>query len=101
MPWYVKLVCIFGLAWFCVRFTAGMVAQTRVWTPRTIAWFVGILLWGIAMGGITYYYHLHEEPQEDNEDTTAASMRGLAKPGVTTYDARKGQDHAAYNGSQH
>jgi hypothetical protein len=91
MPWYIKFACIFGLAWCSVRFTAGMVEQSTVWTRRTIAWFAGILLFGIAMGGITYYYHLHEEPQDDDEDTTAASIR-MTTPGVF-HDARQGQEH--------
>jgi hypothetical protein len=94
MPWYIKLACILGLAWCSVRFTAGLVEQNKVWTRRTIAWFAGILLFGIAMGGITYYYHLHEEPEDDDEDTTAASVHLLRKstPGAFLHDARKSSD---------
>jgi hypothetical protein len=80
MPWHIKLACVFGLAWCCVRFTAGMVEQNKVWTRRTIAWLAGILLFGIAMGGITYYYHLHEEPADDDGDATAAAIR-IVTPG--------------------
>ncbi len=97
MPWYIKLTCIVGLAWCCTRFTAGIVEQSKVWTRRTIAWFAAILLFGIAMGGITYYYHLHEEPQDD-EDTTAASIR-IVTPGAFLYDARKSKDHDAQHGN--
>ena len=94
MPWHIKLFCIFGLAWCCVRFTAGIVEQNKVWTRRTIAWFSGILLFGIAMGGITYYYHLHEEPEDDEEDTTAASLQLLrtSTHGVFLHDASQGRD---------
>jgi hypothetical protein len=99
MPWYIKLACVFGLAWCCVRFTASLVEQSRVWTRRTIAWFAGILLVGIAMGGITYYYHLHEEPEDDDQDTTAASLR-IGTPGVIVYDARKVKERYAPNGHQ-
>jgi hypothetical protein len=91
MPWHIKLACVFGLAWCCVRFTAGIVEQKNVWTQRTIAWFAGIILFGIAMGGITYYYHLHEDPGDDEEDTTAASAR-IPTPGVFLYDAHQGRD---------
>ena len=92
MPWYIKLVCILGLAWCSVRFTAGIVEQNKVWTRRTIAWFAGILLFGIAMGGITYYYHLHEEPDDDDDDTTAASLQFLrtSTHGVCLHDASQG-----------
>jgi hypothetical protein len=99
MPWHIKLACIAGLAWCCVRFTAGIVEQNKIWTRRTVAWFAGILLFCIAMGGITYYYHLHEEPEDDDQDTTAASVR-IAAPGVFLYDARKGKEHHARNGNQ-
>jgi hypothetical protein len=91
MPWHIKLACVFGLAWCCVRFTAGIVEQNKVWTRRTIGWFAGMLLFGIAMGGITYYYHLHEEPEDDDEDTTAASVY-IATPGGLLFDARSGQN---------
>jgi hypothetical protein len=72
MPWYVKLGCILGLAWCCVRFTAGLVEQQKVWTGRTLGWFAGILLFCIVMGGITYYYHLHEQ-LDDGDDNTISS----------------------------
>jgi hypothetical protein len=100
MPWYIKLACIVGLAWCCVRFTASIVEQSKVWTGRTITWFAAILLFGLAMGGITYYYHLHEEPEDDDQDTTAASIR-IATPGVFLNDARKGKEQIAQNGNQH
>jgi hypothetical protein len=74
MPWYVKLGCILGLAWCCVRFTAGIVEQRKIWTGRTFGWFAGILLFCVAMAGITYYYHLHEETNDGNDDTTATAV---------------------------
>jgi hypothetical protein len=74
MPWYTKLVCIVGLAWCCVRFTASIVETQKVWTRRTISWFASIILLCALMGGITYYYHLHEEPDEGNDDKTAGAV---------------------------
>jgi hypothetical protein len=74
MPWYVKLGCISGLAWCCVRFTAGVVEQPEVWTRRTMGWFAAIVVFCIAMGGITYYYHLHENPDDGDEDSTATAV---------------------------
>jgi hypothetical protein len=72
MPWYLKLFLIVGLAWCCVRFTAGLVEQQQVWTRRTISWFAAIILFCIAMGAITFYYHLHEQQDDGDDDTTAA-----------------------------
>jgi len=90
MPWHIKLACVLGLAWCSVRFTAGIVEQKNIWTRRTIAWLVGILLFGIAMGGITYYYHLQEGPEDEDDDATAASVR-VTTPGIL-YDAHKKRD---------
>jgi hypothetical protein len=79
LPWYSKLSCVLAFAWCCVRFTAGMVEQPKTWNRRTIGWFVGIVLIGMTMAGITFYYHLHEVPDEqDTDDTTSASL--LANP---------------------
>jgi hypothetical protein len=81
MPWYTKLGCIVGLAWCCVRFTAGIVEQQKVWTRRTVGWFAGILLFCVVMGGITYYYHLHEQQDDDDDDTSAATA-SVSSPGI-------------------
>ena len=72
LPWYIKLICVLGSAWCCVRFTAGIVEQTKAWNRRSIGWLLGIVFFAIAMGSIVYYYHLHEEPDDDSNDTTAA-----------------------------
>lgn len=79
LPWYIKLICVLGSAWCCVRFTAGMVEQTKAWNRRSVGWLLGIVFFAIAMGSIVYYYHLHEEPDDDSNDTTAAVS---ASPGA-------------------
>jgi hypothetical protein len=77
MPWYTKLICVVATAWCCVRFTAGIVEHQKVWNGRTIAWFGGIVALCMVMGAITYYYHLHEEPdQPDSDETTTTAMSG-------------------------
>lgn len=74
LPWYSKLLLTLALAWCCVRFTAGLVEQPG-WTRRTTLWFAGIVIVSIAMAGLTYYYHLHEVPDEsDSDDTTATTV---------------------------
>jgi hypothetical protein len=91
MPWYFKLGCIAGLAWCCVRFTAAIVEQQKVWAPRTLGWFAGILLFCIVMGGITYYYHLHEESDDGDDDTTSAAI-DINNRGILFYEAGKRSD---------
>jgi len=75
LPWYIKLACSISLAWCSVRFTAALVEHEKAWNQHTLVWFTGILLIALAMGGITYYYHLHEVPDEqDTDDTTSTSI---------------------------
>jgi hypothetical protein len=92
LPWYIKLGCSLSLAWCSVRFTAAIVEHEKAWNQHTAVWFIGMIVVAIAMGGITYYYHLHEVPDEpDSEDNTSTSIirpewrRTMAwnfKPGV-------------------
>jgi len=72
LPWYIKLVGVLGMACCCVRFTAAIVEHTNAWNRRSIGWLLGICFLAIAMAGITYYYHLNEEPSDDSSDTTAS-----------------------------
>lgn len=75
IPWYTKLISIAGLAWCSVNFTAALVEQQKVWTLRMVLWLAAIVLFCVAMGTITYYYHLHEQTDDqDDGDTTAAAV---------------------------
>lgn len=83
LPWYVKLGLALAGAWCSVRFTAAMVEHEKAWNVHSAMWFAWIILVVAAMGGITYYYHLHEVPDEsDTEDTTSTSLRrpGWSEP---------------------
>jgi hypothetical protein len=82
LPWYIKLSCVMGMSLCIVRFTAGMAEQERVWNRSTSFWLSGMLGIAMIMGAITYYYHLHEVPDEsDSEDSTATSV-SIARPGI-------------------
>lgn len=75
LPWYIKLACSLSLAWCSVRFTAGLVEHEKAWNHHTAVWCIGMIIVAIAMGGITFYYHLHEVPDEpDTDDTTQTSL---------------------------
>jgi hypothetical protein len=76
LPWYTKLVCGVGLSWSVVRFTSGLVQSESAWNRRTLRWSAVMVLFMVAMGGIVYYYHLHETPDEpDSEDAAATSVQ--------------------------
>ena len=75
MPWYTKLGCSVALAWCAVRATAASMENARAWNRSTRLWFLAIVLIGAFMTGITYWYHLHEVPdQMDSDENTANSV---------------------------
>jgi len=67
MPWYDKLVLPVALAWVVVLATASAASREKVWNGTTV-WCVAIaLLIAGAMAALTYYYHLHEDDEQDPE----------------------------------
>jgi hypothetical protein len=81
LPWYAKLVLVTAFASCIVGFTASIVEQSRAWTGRTVRWISGMLLIALAMGLITFYFHLHEVPDEqDNGDSNSTSV-SIGLPG--------------------
>jgi hypothetical protein len=81
MPWYIKLVCGVSMACCCIRFTAGLVEEPRAWNSRSARWLGGLIVIAMVMGGITYYYHLHEaQDDQDTDDNTATSVKVADPP---------------------
>lgn len=78
MPWYWKLSLGCGGCLAVVQFTRSIIERERFWSGATIVWFGCILFVAILMGAATYYYHLHESPEETDseESTTAARVFG-------------------------
>jgi hypothetical protein len=75
MPWYWKMLLGVGACWAIVRLTAAMIERERTWTKRSVTWMICVLLFAISMGAATYYYHLHEAPDEpEQEEGTTASL---------------------------
>lgn len=75
MPWHWKLLLGGGTAWAIVRLSAAVIERERVWTLRSCFWFVGVVMFAVAMAMATYYYHLHEATDDtDQEEGTTASL---------------------------
>ncbi|HWZ30007.1 MAG TPA: hypothetical protein VNX18_01660 [Bryobacteraceae bacterium] len=77
MPWYVKLGFVAGLALTTVAGTASAVAHERAWNAKTVACLLIALLLAGGMGGVTYYYHVHENDDADNGEETNVATAGL------------------------
>lgn len=75
MPWYWKLIPVVGISGSIVGFTSATAASERAITRKSAVWALTIILFGVAMGLITYYYHVNEPlDEQDDEGTTAALM---------------------------
>jgi hypothetical protein len=109
LPWYAKLILSMSMAWCCVRFTAGIVEHESVWTARTIFWLAAMLLLASTMAAITFYYHLHEEPDgadsDENTATTVSTFRSVDKRqtiiGNRSLWSRLGLELVGYKGVRH
>lgn len=73
IAWYLKLSCGVALAWSAVRMTSAMVENTRAWNRATVKWFAAVLAVSLLAIGITYWYHLHEVPDEPDTDQNSAT----------------------------
>ncbi len=67
MPWFFKFFLACGLAGAIVKLTAVSLAEGG---RRTWLWGAIVALFLIAAGLITYYYHLNE-PLDSDEETTS------------------------------
>jgi hypothetical protein len=83
MPWYVKLAVIGGFCWAFVRFSAALARPCKWANRRSLGWLLAIFAIVAAMGLITYYYHLHEPPDDsDSDDTPGTSVSIPDRPGT-------------------
>lgn len=73
MPWYAKLVLGCAVSATIVGLTSAMAREERASNRRTGYWAIVLLLLALAMGAITYYYHLHEAVDDSDEEGTTAS----------------------------
>lgn len=82
VAWYLKLSCAVALAWSGVKMTAAMAENPRAWNRSTFKWLAIVLVFSSLVIGITYWYHLHEvpdEPDTDENSATSVSNREVQK----------------------
>lgn len=82
MPWYTKFLFTVGLALVTVAGTASAVAHERAWNAKTMACLLLALMLALGMAGVTYYYHLHENDDNDAGDGNDVSRSMLILPPV-------------------
>ena len=85
VPWFIKLGLGAGAAFAIVKATAAAVSREPAWNGGTLKWFGILIALLIGCGLVTYYVHLYEESDEqDQQDDSGVSMlvapRNLAEP---------------------
>jgi len=73
MAWYWKLFLGTGIAFAAVKATAAAVKSERTWNARTLKWISIILALALACGAVTYYYHLNEPPEDEDQPEDTAT----------------------------
>ncbi len=87
MPWYVKFVVAIGTASAFVKLTSVVAGSERIWTGVTLRWLLVLLATVAVAGAVTYYYHLNEPAEPDDNEAVFTSSCGKcsscpAHPGV-------------------
>jgi hypothetical protein len=84
MPWYLKLGLAGGAAFATVQATVSAVSHERPWNVRTLRWLVVLVMLLTMCGLSSYYYHLHgEEPDDEDQSVTSSLSVGSPLPLVT------------------
>jgi len=86
MPWYTKFLLTVGLALVTVAGTAAAVAHERAWNAKTMTCVLLAVMLAGGMAAATYYYHLHENDDNDNADEDGVTnSRVMVRPGSYYY----------------
>jgi hypothetical protein len=76
MHWGWKLGLGVGLAFALVGYTAALVSEDAVWSLRSARWLLAVLLIGVSMGAVTYFYALQVDTSGDpDESATISTLR--------------------------
>ena len=73
MAWYLKLSLGLAMAYAIVRATSSAAADERTWNVRTLRWMGMLALLATVAAGVTYYYHLYEPSDEEQDEPTTQS----------------------------
>jgi hypothetical protein len=80
MPWYTKLGLIGGFCWAFVGFSGSLARPGRWRTRRSVLWLCATIVLATAMGLVTYYYHLHEPTDDENDEDAPTTATVLPAP---------------------
>src|SRR5262249_31558273 len=82
MPWYMKLSIGTLLSYAIVRATAAAASEDRGWNSRALRWTGIVALLGVLAGAVTYYEHLYEPSDDNDNEQTMTSWSSASVPPV-------------------
>jgi hypothetical protein len=92
VPWHLKLLLGGGAAFCVVKATAGAVAGERAWNGKTLRWFGILLALLVGCGLASYYVHLYDESDEDDQQDNSAMLRFVQQTLVEQLSNCAGRD---------
>jgi len=85
MAWYWKAAIGIPAAFSAVKLTILLASDHPQRKRRILAWTALLIFLALSAGGLTYYYHLNEPLDEDNQDSGVSTRTAL--PGSADHDA--------------
>ena len=82
MAWYLKLPLGLLMAYAIVRATSAAAGDEHAWNIRTIRWMGILILAAVAAGIATYYAHLYEPADEEQDESTTQSSTYFGAPAL-------------------
>ena len=82
MPWYTKFLLVAGMAIVTVAGTIAAVRHDRAWNAKTVTCLVLALMIAGGMAAATYYYHLHENDEDNADEDGVTNSRVYLRPGI-------------------
>jgi hypothetical protein len=74
MAWYIKLICAVALACCAVGMTSAIAERPRAWNAGAMVWLLAMLVLVTLMSYITFWYHLHEQDDQQTDENSATTV---------------------------
>jgi hypothetical protein len=95
IPWHIKLVLGAGAAFAIVKATAAAVSREPAWNGGTLRWFGILLALLIGCGLVTYYVHVYDESDEDQDQQDESTVSLLHPPAPAPWLVSLQDSHAS------